>query len=64
MPVGQSGPDWTDAQLIVDSPRLRKPIVLRVIKDCDMCHVIASVDLHANVDPDCSLAFGASVDLT
>ena len=61
LPRSKTCTDRTDTQLAIDPPWLRKPLVRRVIENGDVCQVVTSLDLHANVDPGIAPAFGLCV---
>ncbi len=62
-PVGVARARCPDAELVVDTPRLRIAGVVRVIEERDVREVVAALDLHRDVDPHRALALGARVAL-
>ena len=63
-PVAQSRAAGSNAEFVIHPPGLGVAGVLRVIEDRDAAHVLAPLDLHADVDPDAALALGLPVALS
>ena len=63
LPVSENGAARSDSELPIDTPRLWEVGVLRMIKNGDVAPVVAALDVHSDVNPDCALAFGLVVFL-
>ena len=56
-PIRFSGSGYSDAQLVIDPPMLRKSIVFRMVKNGYVRSVLSAFDFDADIDPIGSLAF-------